>query len=325
MTEQIRVGVIGAGLVGGLHIHGYESAGAKVVAVVDVNRASAEATAKPSNANVYTNYEEMLANEELHAISVCSPPSTHRSAAIAGAQRGLAVLCEKPLAESTASARELADAVSATGVPFMVGFFHRFHDPLVKLRQLVLEGTFGRPNVVRSRFSLIGRDDKRPWASDVAIAGGGAVMNSAVHSLDIVRFLTGAEASVKGTVLSSRGTAGALEDTAIILLSGANGDLAIVEAYGGAPFKTYELWLEGPRGEATVSWDPPGLQLRTVGQEDWSKLPTGASTALERIDRGIAYFCSCVSEGRQVEEATGADGVRAIEMAQSAYQAAEAT
>lgn len=321
MTEGIKVGVIGVGQIGHLHVRAYEKAGAKVVAVADVNPVTAEAAGKSCNAAAYTDYEQMLAREELQAISVCTPPAMHKSAAIAGAQRGLAVLCEKPLAERTATARELAEAVRATDVPFMVGFFHRFHEPLVILRQMINEGTFGRPIVVRSRFSL--GDDNRPWASDVAIAGGGAMMNSAVHSLDIVRFLTGADASVQGAVLSYGEPAGAVEDTAIALLNGARGDLAIVEAYQAAPFRTYELWVKGKSGEAIVSWDPPGLRLRKAGEEEWKEVPINAATALERIDRGIAYFCSCVKERRQVEEATVMDGVRAVELAQSVYRIAE--
>ncbi len=319
MTDGIRVGVIGAGQIGNLHILAYRKAGASVVAVADVNPASAAAAAKSSDAVAYTDYAQMLAREELQAISVCTPPAMHRSAAIAGARRGLAVLCEKPLAESSESARELAEAVKATGVPFMVGFFHRFHEPLVLLRQLINDGTFGRPVVLRSRFSLTAGDDKRPWVSDVAIAGGGAMMNSAVHSLDIVRFLTGADASVQGAVLSYGEPAGAVEETAIALLSGARGDLGIVEAYEAAPFRTYELWVKGKAGEAVVSWDPPGLKVRMAKEAQWKDVPISAETALERIDRGIAYFCSCVKEWRQVGEATVTDGVRAVELAQSVY------
>lgn len=322
MAEEVMVGVIGVGLMGRLHIAAYEKAGAQVVAVADIDSESAETVGRSCNAEVYTDYEQLLERDDLHAISVCTPPAMHRSESIAAAKRGLAVLCEKPLAESTDAARELAEAVGATGVPFMVGFFHRFHEPLVLLRQLVGDGRFGHPIVVRSRFSLRGNTDNRPWVRDAAIAGGGTMMNSAVHSLDIVRFLTGTDATVRGSVLSYGEPAGPVEDTAIVLLDGDRGDLAIVEAYGAAPFRTYELWLEGESGEATVSWDPPGLRVRMAGQDDWETVPVRATTALERIDRGIAYFCSCVKEGRQVEEATGLDGVAALELAQNAYRVA---
>jgi predicted dehydrogenase len=320
VVEQVRVGVIGVGLMGRLHIAGYERAGAKVVAVADVDAELAQTVGRSCNGEVFTDYEQLLERDDLHAISICTPPAMHRLEAIAAAERGLAVLCEKPLAESSDAAHQLAEAVGAAGVPFMVGFFHRFHEPLILLRQLIAEGRFGHPIVVRSRFSLTA--DKRPWIRDAAVAGGGTMMNSAVHSLDIIRFLTGAEVTVRGSVLSHGQPAAPLEETAIVLLDGAHGDLAIVEAYGAAPFRTYELWLGGGRGEATVSWDPPGLRVRLTGQDQWEDVPVSASTALERIDRGIAYFCSCVKQSRQVEEATGRDGVAAVELAQSAYRAA---
>jgi hypothetical protein len=82
------------------------------------------------------------------------------------------------------------------------------------------------------------------------------------------------------------------------------------------------IYRKGKSGEAIVSWDPPGLRLRRAGEEEWKEVPIKAATALERIDRGIAYFCPCVKLRRQVEEATGMDGVRAVELAQSVYRIA---
>lgn len=322
MTERIKVGVIGVGRMGQLHVTAYERAGAQVVALADVSAAAVETAAVDCNAAVYMDYERMLAEEELQGVSICTPPSTHRAAALSAARRGLAVLCEKPLAENADVARDLAEAVGATGVPFMVGFFHRFHEPLVVLRGLVEENTFGRPVVVRSRFSLDSRGDTRPWIADVSIAGGGAMMNTAVHSLDIVRFLTDAEVTVTGSAVARGEPTATVEDTALVMLSGDRGDIGIVEAYGAAPFRTYELWLQGRKGEAVVGWDPPALRVRTAADATWRDVPVNASSALDRIDRGIAYFCSCVKEWRQVEQATGADGVRAVELAESAYRIA---
>jgi predicted dehydrogenase len=264
----------------------------------------------------------MLAEQQLQAVSICTPPAMHSAPAIAAARRGVAAFCEKPLAQDVGAARVLADTVASTGVPFMVGFFHRFHEPLVKLRELLTEGTLGRPVVVRSRFSLLDSiDGTRPWITDVAVSGGGAMINTAVHSLDIFRFLTTANATVRGSLIASRSGV-ALEDTAILLLSADSGDLGIIEAYGSAPTKTYELWAEGPRGEAIVSWDPPALRLRMAGDAHWSSVPISATDALDRIDRAIAYFCGCVQEGRQPDEATGEDGVSALELAACAYQVA---
>jgi predicted dehydrogenase len=322
VIEGIRVGVIGAGRIGRLHIRAYERAGANVVAVADVDPEARRAAAQGDKA-IYSDYEEMLAEEQLQAVSICTPPAMHSAPAIAAARRGIAVLCEKPLAHDVGAARALADAVASTGVPFMVGFFHRFHEPLVKLRELLAEGALGRPVVVRNRFSLINSVDEgaRPWIADVSISGGGAMINTAVHSLDIFRFLTAANATIRGSVIASRSEV-ALEDTAILLLSADNGDLGIVEAYGAAPTKTYELWAEGSRGEAFVSWDPPALQLRMAGDAHWSSFPVSATDALDRIDRGIAYFCACVQEGRQPDEATGEDGVSALELATRGYQVA---
>ena len=113
-----------------------------------------------------------------------------------------------------------------------------------------------------------------------------------------------------------------MEDTAMLLLRADNGDLGIVEAYGAAPTTTFELWAEGTRGEAVVSWNPPALRLRMAGDANWSSLPINATNSLDRIDSGIAYFCRCVMEGQQPNMAGGEDGVTALELAERAYQVA---
>jgi len=324
VSDMIRVGIIGFGIMGRRHLSAYERAGQQVVAIADVNWRFSADLAPDQSVAMYSDYELMLAEQELDAVSVCTPPAMHADAAIAAATAGVAVLCEKPLAEDARKARELADIVAATGVPFMVGFFHRFHEPLMKLRDLLRENALGKPVVMRSRFSVDSDREVREWVSDVAISGGGAMVNSAVHSLDIFRYLTGSDANVSGSAVSKSLPGAVVEDTALVLLCGNEGDLGIVEAYGSAPFRTFELWMQGPEGEAIVTWDPPGLRLRRRPSTTWEALPISAVDPFERIDRGISYFCSIVAAGRQPEEATATDGVRALELVESAYRVATA-
>lgn len=331
MTEPLRIGIIGCGQMGRIHATGYRKAGAQVVAVADLRGEAARTLAADLNCTAYEDYHAMLAAERLDAVSVATPPAMHRENVAAVARAGIPIFCEKPLAEGLASARALVAGVAEMGTPFMVGFFHRFHEPLVKLKSLVEAGAFGRPVTIRSRFSVMATADRRPWIKNPAIAGGGAMMDTAVHSLDIVRFLTGAEvATVQAVTLGAPGqplTAGAphqtMEETAVVVLQGRNGDLGIVEAYGAAPFRGYELWLQGSKGEAVVGWHPPSLRVRTVDQPEWQEVAVQATDAYDRFYGGIAYFVECLRCGRRPDLATGEDGVRAIELAEAAYRAAK--
>lgn len=322
MTEPVRIGIIGCGQMGRIHATGYQKAGAQVVAVADLNGQAARTLAAELKCAAYEDYHAMLAAERLDAVSVATPPAMHRENVIAVARAGLPIFCEKPLAESLESARALAAGVAELGAPFMVGFFHRFHEPLVKLKALVESSAFGRPITIRSRFSVTAATDRRPWVKNPAIAGGGAMMDTATHSLDIVRFLTGAEVAAVQAL-----TDGALdqpmEETAVVVLQGSRGDLGLVEAYAAAPFRGYELWLQGSKGEAVVGWHPPSLRVRTLEQPEWQEIPVQAVDAFDRFYSGIAYFVDCLRRGERPDLATGRDGVRAMELAEAAYRAAQ--
>jgi predicted dehydrogenase len=318
MNEPIRIGIVGCGQMGRIHAGGYRLAGARVVAVSDVNGEAARTLAGELGAEAYTDYRAMLAAGGLDAVSIATPPAMHREPAVAAARAGLPLFCEKPLAESLASARSLAQEVEATGTPMMVGFFHRFHEPLVRLKALLESGAFGRPVTIRSRFSIAPATDRRPWRTDPAIAGGGAMLDTAVHSIDMIRFLTGAEIDAVQAVTDGK----TMEESTLVILQGHAGDLGLVEAYGAAPFRGYELWLQGSRGEAMVGWHPPSLRVRTLEEPEWREVPVAARDAMDRFHAGIAYFVACIREGRRPERATVSDGVKALELAEAAYRAA---
>ena len=95
---MVRVAVIGCGAISQAHLRSYAANGqAQIVAVADPIQAVAEARAQEYNAKAYSDYEDMLRSEELHAVSICTPPPSHREITEAAAARGLHVLCEKAL------------------------------------------------------------------------------------------------------------------------------------------------------------------------------------------------------------------------------------
>jgi predicted dehydrogenase len=322
MNSVLRIGLIGCGRMARLHARGYKRAAATIAAVADVVPEAAAKLGAELGCPAFADYREMLATAQLDAVSVTSPPAMHRENVAAATASGIPILCEKPLAESAASAKVIAEAATSAGVIFMVGFFHRFHEPLVRLRELVRSGDLGTPVTVRSRFSIDSRQDLRPWIKNPAVAGGGQVMDTAVHSLDILRFVTGSEIEEVQALTAIVRPGPTVEDTALILARGALGNLGIVEAYGAAPFRGYELWAQGTAGEALVGWDPPTLRVRTHQNPEWVDLPMITTSALDRVDAGIAHFVDCVRTGRHPEEATGADGIRALVLAEGVYRSA---
>ena len=145
----IGCGVIGVGVFGENHCLAYSRLpGVKLAAVCDVNGARARAMAEKYGARAwYTDYQELLRDPAVQAVSIATPDFAHRAIALAAARAGKHILCEKPLATTAADAQEIVDAARAAGVKLMVDFHNRVNPPFVAARQSIEVGAIGRARV----------------------------------------------------------------------------------------------------------------------------------------------------------------------------------
>jgi predicted dehydrogenase len=317
-VNPARVAIVGLGQMGRYHAHAYRAAGAQLVAVCDADAARAEAFGREFGAPACTSLEDLLRQRDLDALSICTPPYLHLPMVRAAVRAGVDILCEKPLASTLSDARALQAAVPADRV-VMLCFFHRFHEPIVRLRELLLEGSLGTPLRLRNRFALDMRSDARPWVWDPVRAGGGAVLNTSVHSIDLFRFLVGEPRRVAAR-MRPLPTEATLERDAVLLLETARGEATgILEAASYAVQKEYSLSVETDVAVAEVGWNPPSLRILSRDASDWREVPVTAVSALDRIQRGVDHFLQCVAE-RGTPRATVADGIRALEIATAAYE-----
>ena len=151
---SVTAAIVGAGNIGRTHAAAYAAAGARVVALCDVDHARAESLAAELRAAAYTDVDKMLDEVRPTVASVCTPPARHVAPARAAARRGIPFLCEKPLAESVPAAEAILAAARAGGAPCMVGFCHRFHEPVVQIKELLDAGQIGDPVLFRNRFAF---------------------------------------------------------------------------------------------------------------------------------------------------------------------------
>lgn len=155
MSDGLQMGLIGAGVMGENYVRVTENApGAAIAAVCDLELERAERLAdRCGAARAYASAEEMLAGEELDAAVVATPDFAHREPTLACLERGLAVLCEKPLAQTMDDCRAIVEAQRAAGTPFMVNYGNRHRSNARRIREIIAEGGIGRPQYAYVRLN----------------------------------------------------------------------------------------------------------------------------------------------------------------------------
>ena len=194
MTDIVRVGVVGAGNIShNAHLPAYKSVtNAKVVAICDLDIERAKKAAEDFDIpHYYDSVTEMLANEDIDAVDICTWNSAHAPVAIEAANAGKHVICEKPLTVSVENAEKIAAAIKANGVKFMLAVPGRFGNKNQYIRKMLDSGELGE--VVASFFFRGGGTplwSYENWLLDRE-KGGGALFDQHVHDVDMINFLFG--------------------------------------------------------------------------------------------------------------------------------------
>jgi predicted dehydrogenase len=274
MTERVRIGVVGTSwwadsmYLPALTRHPLADIRAVTGGRLEQTRAFAAQWAIPS---AYPTFEAMLDAEELDAVTIMAPNIHHHPYTMAALERGLHVLCEKPLGMTSAQAREMTETAERLGLVNMCPFTYSFMPYARYTKELIDGGYIGRPYHLNMRYYAdYGRDGRYIWRFDVGEAGAGVSGDLASHWSYIARWLFGEVTAV--TAVFSRivpraprpdgASFEAAEDSAMILLefeSGATGNLHVSSvAYEPSRFGQLHAWeFHGSEGtlHVTCDWD----------------------------------------------------------------------
>ncbi len=324
---MVRVGVLGAGFMGGMHARCYAALPDVEVAKVYARTAErAEPLASELGTTWTDNLEDILNDDTIDAVSVCLPTPQHPDATEKLLEHGKHVLVEKPIAGSEEEGQRIVDAAERSDRVVMAGHVIRFWPEYVELQRIVAQGQLGTP---LSGFAS--RRSPLPAWSDMflnASITGGAVIDLQVHDLDILNWIFGTPKTVFAGGIQSPKTGG--WDHGLITVgygratATAEGSMMMPDSY---PFSSalrvlcedgcieYNFQAGGRSVEMGSSPDS-GLVLYPAKGD-----PEPLSAAQEDpYQAQITYFVECVRNGSKPERATPEQGLQAIRVALAARE-----
>jgi predicted dehydrogenase len=209
MSDAIRVGIVGTQFMGRAHSNAYQRVGTFFPITGPVMRAACDVEPTPLAAfaqrfgwqTTETSWQKLVQRDDIDLVDICTPNALHMPIAVAAAQAGKHVICEKPIALNAGEARQMLDAARANKVRHMVAFNYRRVPAVALAKQMIQEGKIGRVfhfNAVYYQDWLVDPEFPYVWRHDKKAGGSGAHGDMNAHTVDLARFLAGEIESVCG-------------------------------------------------------------------------------------------------------------------------------
>lgn len=314
------------GIISFAHMHAYSYAlalekleGVELVGIADVNEERGNKYAEQFKTNYYSDYAELL-KMDIDAVIVTSENIHHKEHVIDAAKAGKHILCEKPISTNVKDAQEMIDVCKENGVLLQTAFPVRFNSTIISTKRMINEGELGQIVAIKgtNRGQIPGG-----WFIDSSLSGGGAVLDHTVHVVDIMRWIMATEVKEVYAEIGNLISEIPIDDCGILTMEFENGVFATLDC-SWSRNKTYPIWgdvtLEIVGTEGTVKIDAFNQKLNVYNDEDGYKHHFWG----DDMDEGLIHdFVTSIREGRKVASITGEDGLRAIEVAFAAYEAAK--
>jgi UDP-N-acetyl-2-amino-2-deoxyglucuronate dehydrogenase len=263
---SIGFGIIGCGMIANFHARAIADVrGARLVACHDTVPAAAERLAAETGCRAYTALDAMLADPAVDIVTIGTPSGAHMEPAVAAARAGKHVVVEKPLEITLRRCDRIIDECRKAGVLLSTIFPSRFHDSSVELKKAIDAGRFGRLTIGDAFVKWYRTQayyDSGAWRGTWELDGGGALMNQAIHSVDLLLWLMGPVVEVRARTALLAHQRIAVEDVALATLAFRSGAVGLIEATTAAyPGYLKRIEIHGAAGSAMteeedlVKWD----------------------------------------------------------------------
>jgi predicted dehydrogenase len=327
-------GIIGAGLIADFHAKAVQSLpNARLTGITGTNIIKARKLAEKYNCRVYESTTGMLKKDDIDIVTIATPSGAHMEPAIEAARSGRHVLCEKPLEITLERIDRMTEAHEKAGTKLGGIFNYRYNEPVRLLKSAVDNGRFGTVTLAAIYVPWWRSDDyyKDNWHGTLKLDGGGALMNQAIHMIDLLQYMMGPVESLSGFT-ATLGHKIEVEDTGVAVLRFKNNALGMI--YGSTasfPGQFRRIEITGTRGTVIQEENSFKLwQFADQTEEDkeifrrFSHIEGGGGVSdpgaipYEPHARNIAAFIESVETGREFE-INGKEARKAVEIILAVY------
>ncbi len=312
---MIRVAIVGLGMMGKTHYDCYRDiADVELVAIADPAEAAVRERIGDNDIPIYQSMDELLQKHEVDMVDICSPTGTHASLSIKALEKGLHVLCEKPMSLTSDEASKLTVAAKKSDKKFMVAHVVRFMAPYMYLKKVYESGELGALTCIEMRrVSGMPQDRYKDWIKDTAQSGG-LPLDMSIHDVDFCRFAFGEPKDIKAVHHSMKDGNDYIYSTLIYDNFAANivggwykydlpftAEFVAVFEEGVLEFRKWTLCKNGDEVDLKNFSIPSNTSMKLVGAD---------------YREEIEYFLSCIKTGKNpeiVSPESSEESVRLIE------------
>jgi UDP-N-acetylglucosamine 3-dehydrogenase len=303
--KKLGVAVIGAGFWGRNHARVFkELEETELLAVCDVNAERAKTVAKQFGVKAYTSIGKLLKRKDVEAVSNCVWSLNLAKETLKALKTGKHVLVEKPMATNVKQAEKLLEAAKEEKLHLMVGFLMRFIPGIQHMKNAIEDKTIG---------NLVCATAKRVSEWPERIGDVGVVKDTAIHDIDIIRYLFNEEPiavyAKTGSMKHKK-----FEDYAQIMLTFEGGKSAFIESNWLTPYKTRTLVVTGSKAIMKLDYITQELTVEDAKETIQPRYPWQEPLKLE-----LQHFANCILK-REKPLITGMDGLKALQIAEAALK-----
>jgi UDP-N-acetyl-2-amino-2-deoxyglucuronate dehydrogenase len=338
---SIGFGVIGCGMIAHFHARAIaDIRGAKLVACYDQIPAAADKLAEETGCKAYHKLDAMLADPAVHVVTIGTPSGAHLDPAVAAARAGKHVIVEKPLEITLRRCDKIIEECDKASVVCSTIFPSRFHEPSIEIKKAIDQGRFGRLTVgdaIVKWYRTQAYYDSGAWRGTWELDGGGALMNQAIHSVDLLTYLMGPVVEIRAKTALLAHQRIAVEDVALATVTFANGAMGIIEASTATyPGFLKRIEIHGSTGTAVmeeediVKWDfaKPNKRDAAIHENMAARNSTGGGAADPKAIGHHGHMHQFQDVLNAIKKGTkplidGPEGRRSVEIILGIYKAAE--